>query len=86
MLWANMHGGSSNLSYCLPILFLLIGAIENFDFYKLKHTSIGKEKVKKLSIVSILTILGNLINPYGIEMLIYPYRYMVGGNYDMQML
>ena len=86
MLWANMHGGSSNLSYCLPILFLLIGAIENFDFYKLKHTSIGKEKVKKLSIVSILTILGNLINPYGIEMLIYPYRYMVGGNYDMQMI
>jgi hypothetical protein len=81
-----MHGGSSNLSYIVIIMFLLIGAIDNFEFYKLKNEKMSKIKIKKLSIVTILTIICNCINPYGIEMLKYPYRYMLVSSFDRQMI
>jgi hypothetical protein len=86
ILWCNMHGGSSNLSYIVIIMFLLIGAIDNFEFYKLKNEKMSKIKIKKLSIVTILTIICNCINPYGIEMLKYPYRYMLVSSFDRQMI
>ena len=86
MLWSNMHGGSSNLSYIIFGIFLLIGALDNFDFYKLEHRKLSKEKLKILGITFVLTILSLFLNPYGIEMLIYPYRYMLVSNFDRQVI
>jgi hypothetical protein len=86
ILWCNMHGGSSNLSYIVFFIFLLIGSVDDFEFYKLKNKKFENCQIKKLLIVGILTILGNCVNPYLFEMLMYPYRYMLVSSFDRQMI
>lgn len=86
ILWCNMHGGSSNLSYLLLILFLIIGIIPSFIYKRIENVKFNNEKIKKLSIITIITILANCINPYGIKMLYYPYKYMIEGSFDMQVI
>ncbi|MGN0517974.1 MAG: hypothetical protein ACI4II_04540 [Acutalibacteraceae bacterium] len=73
ILWANLHGGSSNLSYILCIIVLICGLF-NFDYYKLQATRLSKKQIKTLSIITVLTIGGLCINPYGVHMLAYPFQ------------
>ncbi len=72
LLWANFHGGSSNLSYIFCLVFLVIGLFK-FNFSKIEAKRIGKKQVKKHLVVAILCMGAICINPHGIKMLIYPY-------------
>lgn len=72
VLWANMHGGSSNLSYTLCIMVLVCG-IFNFDSYKLEAKRMSVKQFKILGLVTVLTAAALCINPYGAHMLAYPY-------------
>lgn len=65
VLWSNIHGGSSNLSYIIYIIFLL-DSIKNKD----KNLSV------KYFIMALLSILSIMINPHGIKMIFYPYQNM----------
>lgn len=65
VLWSNIHGGSSNLSYIIYIIFLL-DSIRNND----KNLSV------KYFIMALLSILSIMINPHGIKMIFYPYQNM----------
>jgi len=68
IIWANIHGGSSNLSY------LIYGY--NFLFCFIKDPKISSIKTKKFLYATISSIILILLNPYGIEMIIYPYKNM----------
>lgn len=72
VLWSNLHGGSSCLAYILCIVFLLCGSLE-FQFGKIKSSRLERKKWLRLGTVSILSVLGLLINPIGVRVLVYPY-------------
>ena len=73
ILWANIHGGSSNLSYLLCILFLICGLF-SFKFKKIETNRISKIQIKRYLLVTVLCIIGICINIHGFKMLIYPYE------------
>ena len=84
ILWVNAHGASSNLSYLLILLVIITGIIPDFSFYKLQNNKLSKLQIKKLFIVFFSTILANIINPHGINMLTYGLRF--GNNIDYQVI
>lgn len=72
LFWTNCHGGSSNLSYLLCLVFVIIGLFK-FDFTKLTASRISKKQVLKYLSVALMCALVICINPHGVKMLIYPY-------------
>ena len=74
--WANIHGGSSNLSYLFCVVFAVVGLF-SFSFSKIEAHRINKRQLKKYLLVSILCILAICINPHGSKMLVYPYLNML---------
>jgi hypothetical protein len=86
ILWANMHGGSSNLSYLLILVFLLAGILPTFNFHRLENNKLDKNVTKKLGITFVFTILANCINPHGIGLVTYPYVYMGGERFDLKVI
>ena len=72
MLWANFHGGSSNLPYILSFIFLIVGLFK-FKFGKIEAEKIDKRQIKKYLICGLLSIAVIAINPHGLKMITYPY-------------
>lgn len=71
-LWSNFHGGSSNLSYLLCVVFLVAGLLpENIG--RLSSVRFNKKDFFKLFGVTVASVLGILVNPIGLEVLMYPY-------------
>ena len=72
ILWANFHGGSSNLPYIFSLLFFIISFMD-CDFTKIE----SKEKTVKQRLVFLLMFvicaLCVNINPHGFKMFVYPY-------------
>ncbi len=75
ILWANIHGGSSNLSYLFCFIFLIVGLFQ-FDIGKIKSNRISKKQLRKFFIVGIISLLCISINIHGFKMIIYPYLNM----------
>lgn len=75
LLWVNFHGGSSNLIYILPILFIVTGLFE-FRISSIVFDKLSKKQIKTLFIVAIVSLLVLAINPHGVSMIIYPYENM----------
>ena len=76
ILWSNIHGGSSNLSYLFCFIFL-IGGLFSFDFQKIEAKRIGQLQIKKYLIAMLLSVIGVCINIHGIKMFTYPYLNMM---------
>lgn len=76
LIWANIHGGSSNLSYLLCLLFFICGLFE-FKFKKIESNRISKNQLYKYLIVFVLSIITICINIHGFKMLLYPYQNMM---------
>ena len=72
VLWSNLHGGSSNMAYIVCIIFLVCGLCK-FSVGRIEADRLGKSAIAKLSVVTLLSIVGILINPVGLKVLIYPY-------------
>ena len=70
ILWSNMHGGSSNLSYIFCIIFLICGLV-SFKFKKIESDKISKKQIYRYLLVSILCMIGICINIHGFKMFIY---------------
>lgn len=71
--WSNIHGGSSNLSYILCIIFILCISLK-FKIGRVEATRFHKVYIKRLSAVTVLTIGAILVNPVGLHVLAYPYQ------------
>ena len=76
ILWSNIHGGSSNLSYLLIVLFIFAGLF-NFKFNKIESHRLSKKQFIKYVVVMIICIGCVCINIHGIKMLFYPYENML---------
>ncbi|SKA66336.1 hypothetical protein SAMN02745111_01286 [Eubacterium uniforme] len=75
IIWANIHGGSSNLAYLLPIILLLSMTL-NFKFGKIEFNRSSKTNIVKLSIITLISIICICVNPHGVSMFTYPYTNM----------
>ena len=76
ILWANIHGGSSNLIYILCILFYFCGLVE-FKSSKIYSNKISKTQRKKYIYVFFLCFISLNINIHGFKMILYPYINML---------
>lgn len=72
ILWANIHGGSSNLSYILCGMFIISGLID-IRLKKIESIRISKKQIYRYLIVLVLCMLGVCVNIHGFKMFIYPY-------------
>ncbi len=72
LIWANVHGGSSNLVYLLCLVFFICGLFQ-FNFSKIEARRCLKKQLYRYGIVFFLVILTICINPHGLKMLTYPY-------------
>ena len=76
ILWANIHGGSSNLSYLLCFVFLICGLF-NYNSSKISFKKNSRKQFYKYLLVGLLCILCITFNIHGIKMLLYPYQNMM---------
>lgn len=76
ILWANFHGGSSNLPYLLCLLFI-IGGLFSFEFDKIVFKKLSRKQIIKYFSVMILCMLTVCINIHGFKMFTYPYLNML---------
>jgi hypothetical protein len=72
LLWGNLHGGSSNLSYLLCLVFLVCGAVK-LDIGKLRAERMDGGRLRALAAVTALTAAATLVNPAGVSLFAYPY-------------
>lgn len=75
MLWVNFHGGSSALLFVM-IVFTIIFNLISLKIGRLETIRFPFSKIKTLFYVFLASIGAALINPYGYEMLIYPFHNM----------
>lgn len=73
LLWSNIYGGSSNLSYILCCI-VAVGSLFNFNLGKIEGTKLDKKALVSLLIVTICTVGALIINPIGLQVLKYPYE------------
>lgn len=71
--WSNLHGGSSNMSYILCIVFAVVGSLE-LKLGKIESHRISNKDILKLSVLIVLTICAIFINPVGVKTFLYPYE------------
>ena len=72
ILWANLHGGSSNLPYLLCFLFF-IGGFFSFKFSKVESIRLSNKQLCKYFFVMILCMISVCVNIHGFKMFFYPY-------------
>lgn len=75
LLWANFHGGSSNMVYIISIVFLFAGVCK-FQWGCIVAERMEKNAWMKLLVITLVSAMVICINPYGLKMLLYPYENM----------
>lgn len=78
ILWANLHGGSSNMVYLLPVLLVITQWIP-FQVGKLVGERIDRKYLIRLLLITIVSAILIAVNPNGVEMITYPYVNMGDG-------
>lgn len=83
LLWTNLHGGSSSMTYIFIIGVLLTDLF--IKIFKIKENrwasfTLNKEQIKVLLINLGLVLIAACINPTGISLLLYPFTNMVDTN------
>ena len=76
IVWTNIHGGSSNLSYLFCLLFVIAGLF-NFKCSKIEANRITKVQLIKYLVVMLLCMICTCVNPHGVKMFFYPYENMM---------
>lgn len=71
-IWANYHGGSSNITYIIPIMYFITNSF-NFHFGRIISKKI--EKSYRYLILAGMNIATLFLNPRTYELLWYPYSY-----------
>jgi hypothetical protein len=74
LLWVNLHGGFV-LGLALMSLYLLSGAISYFRCRDEAQPGMAS-RLRELGIVTALSLLASLINPYGYKLHLHVYRYL----------
>lgn len=72
-IWSNIHGGSAALSYVLCAVFLIVGMLR-IRIGRIEPTVMEKKSLFRLLAVTVCAIAAILVNPVGIDILLYPYK------------
>lgn len=72
ILWSNLHGGSSNLTYLICMMFLFAGMVP-ISFGRLESKRLCKKSLLKLGAVTLCTMGGIFVNPIGVQVFFFPY-------------
>ena len=72
-IWSNIHGGSAGLSYVICAVFLVV-AMLNLKIGRIESTRLDKKAIAKLLVVTLCSVAAILLNPVGLEVLMYPYK------------
>ncbi len=75
LLWVNLHGGFV-LGFALLGLYLLSGAIRYFRSRDVETRQNIASRLRELGMVTVVSLLASLINPYGYELHVHVYRYL----------
>jgi hypothetical protein len=75
LLWVNLHGGFV-LGFALLGVYLLSGAIRYFRCPDVEARQNIARRLRELGIVTFVSLLASLINPYGYELHVHVYRYL----------
>ena len=73
IIWANIHGGSSNLIYIYTFIFMIC-SLFNFKFSKIESSRKSKKQILTYLIIGLICMLTININPHGFKMFLYPYQ------------
>jgi len=73
LLWVNLHGGFL-LGFALLGVYLLGGGIQYFTCPERREAVV--RWLKRLGLVSVLSLLASFINPYGYKLHLHIYRYL----------
>ena len=76
IIWANAHGGSSNIPYILCLIFIFAGLFK-FSFSKIEAKRYSKKQFIKYLVVMFLCMGAVFINIHGYKMFLYPYQNML---------
>lgn len=71
VVWVNSHGG-----YVAGLVLLVMFAACEWLIYLLQKEHAQKERLKKLTVIAVVTIAATLINPYFVDHWIYPFTVM----------
>ena len=72
-LWSNIHGGCASISYVLCGVFLIVCSV-NVQIGKIESSRLDIKARIKLLIITICAVGAILVNPVGLEVLVYPYK------------
>lgn len=72
LIWANYHGGSSNITYIIPILYFITNSF-SFEFGRIESKKINKSY--RYLILAVLNTITLFFNPRTYQLLYYPYSY-----------
>ncbi len=72
LLWANIHGGSSNLPYILCFTFTLLGLF-TFQISKIETKKMSVKQLRTYFLIGLFCLLVIPLNPHGLTMVGYPY-------------
>lgn len=75
IIWANIHGGSSNLPYLLCLIFI-IGGLFSFNYPKIEAKRLNLKQIKKYLFIMLICMISVCINVHGFKMFLYPYENM----------
>jgi hypothetical protein len=73
LLWVNLHGGFL-LGFALLGVYLLAGGIQYFACPERREAVV--KWLKRLGLVSLLSLLASFVNPYGYALHVHIYRYL----------
>ena len=76
IIWANVHGGSSNLVYLFCFIFV-IGGLFNYSNSKIEFRKNTKKQNLKYLLMGLVSALTVNINIHGFKMFLYPYQNMM---------
>lgn len=76
IIWANVHGGSSNLPYLFCLLFI-VGGLFSFKKKKIEAKRMSKKQILKYFLVMLICMGAVCINLHGFKMFTYPYLNML---------
>jgi hypothetical protein len=72
LLWVNLHGGF--ISGFILLFIYLVGNLIEFIVSKDEGKELYKQKTKALSLTILACLFVSLINPYGFDTLLYPFK------------
>ena len=76
IIWANVHGGSSNLPYLFCLLFI-VGGLFSFKKKKIEARRLSKKQFIKYGVIMFTCMFCVCINLHGFKMFTYPYLNML---------